>query len=184
MITHFWFRIFKQVKSFHIDCLASCIIFYDSSVLRQLIVLPNYKPLLPNWVGRNSFILVNLGTISFTHFVGFQPSVRFVLLLLLNLLDLPWKCFEGYVSYWCSSWNGFLLATLFCWQNYHKPKFNLSLQAVKKGDTIFIGQYLFTGSETTSVWLEVRLHLKDEFNICLINIQLFFGRDKGLDQLS
>jgi len=26
---------------------------------------------------------------------------------------------------------------------------------VKKGDTIFIGQYLFTGSETTSVWLEV-----------------------------
>lgn len=29
------------------------------------------------------------------------------------------------------------------------------LQAVKKGDTIFIGQYLFTGSETTSVWLEV-----------------------------
>jgi hypothetical protein len=30
-----------------------------------------------------------------------------------------------------------------------------SLQAVKTGDTIFIGQYLFTGSETTSVWLEV-----------------------------
>lgn len=30
------------------------------------------------------------------------------------------------------------------------------LQAVKKGDTIFIGHYLFTGSETTSVWLEVR----------------------------
>jgi pyruvate kinase len=29
------------------------------------------------------------------------------------------------------------------------------LQAVKKGDTIFIGKYLFTGSETTSVWLEV-----------------------------
>ncbi|KAK8938684.1 hypothetical protein KSP39_PZI011369 [Platanthera zijinensis] len=27
--------------------------------------------------------------------------------------------------------------------------------AVKPGDTIFIGQYLFTGSETTSVWLEV-----------------------------
>jgi pyruvate kinase len=26
---------------------------------------------------------------------------------------------------------------------------------VKKGDTIFLGQYLFTGSETTSVWLEV-----------------------------
>ncbi|KAJ8425184.1 hypothetical protein Cgig2_004688 [Carnegiea gigantea] len=28
--------------------------------------------------------------------------------------------------------------------------------AVKKGDTIFMGKYLFTGSETTSVWLEVR----------------------------
>ncbi|KAL4388533.1 hypothetical protein GQ457_09G028200 [Hibiscus cannabinus] len=28
--------------------------------------------------------------------------------------------------------------------------------AVKKGDTIFIGQYLFTGNETTSVWLESR----------------------------
>ncbi|MCD7454039.1 hypothetical protein HAX54_023306 [Datura stramonium] len=28
-------------------------------------------------------------------------------------------------------------------------------KAVKKGDTMFIGQYLFTGSETTSVWLEV-----------------------------
>jgi pyruvate kinase len=27
--------------------------------------------------------------------------------------------------------------------------------AVKTGDTIFVGQYLFTGSETTSVWLEV-----------------------------
>ncbi len=27
--------------------------------------------------------------------------------------------------------------------------------AVKPGDTIFIGQYLFTGSEETSVWLEV-----------------------------
>lgn len=29
------------------------------------------------------------------------------------------------------------------------------LQCVAKGDTIFVGQYLFTGSETTSVWLEV-----------------------------
>ncbi|XP_027937521.1 pyruvate kinase 1, cytosolic-like [Vigna unguiculata] len=33
--------------------------------------------------------------------------------------------------------------------------FNGLSKAVKKGDTIFIGQYLFTGSETTSVWLEV-----------------------------
>lgn len=29
------------------------------------------------------------------------------------------------------------------------------LQCVKPGDEIFVGQYLFTGSETTSVWLEV-----------------------------
>ncbi|KAG6501748.1 hypothetical protein ZIOFF_041631 [Zingiber officinale] len=28
-------------------------------------------------------------------------------------------------------------------------------KAVKPGDTIFIGQYLFTGSETTSLWLEI-----------------------------
>ncbi|XP_026421826.1 pyruvate kinase 2, cytosolic-like [Papaver somniferum] len=28
-------------------------------------------------------------------------------------------------------------------------------KAVKKGDTIFLGQYLFTGSETTSFWLEI-----------------------------
>ncbi|KAG5390200.1 hypothetical protein IGI04_031741 [Brassica rapa subsp. trilocularis] len=27
---------------------------------------------------------------------------------------------------------------------------------MKKGDTIFVGQYLFTGTETTSVWLETR----------------------------
>ncbi|XP_028789696.1 pyruvate kinase 1, cytosolic [Neltuma alba] len=33
--------------------------------------------------------------------------------------------------------------------------FNGLSKAVKPGDTIFIGQYLFTGSETTSVWLEV-----------------------------
>lgn len=33
--------------------------------------------------------------------------------------------------------------------------YSYCLQSVKKGDTIFVGQYLFTGSETTSVWLEV-----------------------------
>ncbi|CAN1357131.1 Pyruvate kinase 1, cytosolic, partial [Linum perenne] len=33
--------------------------------------------------------------------------------------------------------------------------FNGLAKAVKAGDTIFVGQYLFTGSETTSVWLEV-----------------------------
>lgn len=40
-------------------------------------------------------------------------------------------------------------------------------KSVKKGDTIFIGQYLFTGSETTSVWLEVT-ELKGEDVVCLI----------------
>lgn len=39
-----------------------------------------------------------------------------------------------------------------------------SLQVVKKGDTIFIGQYLFTGSETTSVWLEVRKYPRYDFH--------------------
>ncbi|WOL07049.1 hypothetical protein Cni_G15785 [Canna indica] len=39
--------------------------------------------------------------------------------------------------------------------------------AVKPGDTIFIGQYLFTGSETTSVWLEVA-ELKGEDVVCTI----------------
>ncbi|KAK4431082.1 Pyruvate kinase, cytosolic [Sesamum alatum] len=32
-------------------------------------------------------------------------------------------------------------------------------KAVKTGDTIFIGQYLFTGNETTSVWLEIHIEL-------------------------
>ncbi|KAK4480401.1 hypothetical protein RD792_013473 [Penstemon davidsonii] len=40
-------------------------------------------------------------------------------------------------------------------------------KAVKKGDDIFIGQYLFTGSETTSIWLEVS-EVKDEDVVCLI----------------
>ncbi|KAK1382588.1 Pyruvate kinase [Heracleum sosnowskyi] len=40
-------------------------------------------------------------------------------------------------------------------------------KAVKPGDTIFIGQYLFTGSETTSVWLEVT-EVKGEDVVCLI----------------
>ncbi|KAK4481140.1 hypothetical protein RD792_012018 [Penstemon davidsonii] len=39
-------------------------------------------------------------------------------------------------------------------------------KAVKKGDTIFIGQYLFTGSETTSVWLEVD-EVKGDDVVCL-----------------
>ncbi|XP_059462613.1 pyruvate kinase 1, cytosolic isoform X2 [Corylus avellana] len=40
-------------------------------------------------------------------------------------------------------------------------------KAVKKGDTIFMGQYLFTGSETTSVWLEVS-EVKGEDVVCVI----------------
>ncbi|KAI3458887.1 hypothetical protein Pfo_015550 [Paulownia fortunei] len=40
-------------------------------------------------------------------------------------------------------------------------------KAVKKGDDIFIGQYLFTGSETTSVWLEVS-EVKEEDVVCMI----------------
>ncbi|KAK9289573.1 hypothetical protein L1049_007729 [Liquidambar formosana] len=40
-------------------------------------------------------------------------------------------------------------------------------KAVKSGDTIFIGQYLFTGSETTSVWLEVA-EVKGEDVVCVI----------------
>ncbi|MBA0756524.1 hypothetical protein Gogos_021915 [Gossypium gossypioides] len=40
-------------------------------------------------------------------------------------------------------------------------------KAVKKGDTIFIGQYLFTGSETTSVWLEVS-EVQENDVVCVI----------------
>ncbi|XP_031378085.1 pyruvate kinase 2, cytosolic-like isoform X2 [Punica granatum] len=38
---------------------------------------------------------------------------------------------------------------------------------VKKGDTVFLGQHLFTGHETSSVWLEV-LEIKGENVICLV----------------
>ncbi|KAG4910825.1 hypothetical protein JHK87_056941 [Glycine soja] len=40
-------------------------------------------------------------------------------------------------------------------------------KAVKKGDTIFIGKYLFTGSETASVWLEVS-EVEGEDVTCLV----------------
>ncbi|URE42743.1 Pyruvate kinase [Musa troglodytarum] len=43
----------------------------------------------------------------------------------------------------------------------------LPINFIKPGDTIFIGQYLFTGSETTSVWLEVS-ELKGEDVVCMI----------------
>ncbi|XP_008776916.3 pyruvate kinase 1, cytosolic-like isoform X2 [Phoenix dactylifera] len=39
--------------------------------------------------------------------------------------------------------------------------------SVKPGDTIFIGQYLFTGNETTSIWLEVA-ELKGDDVVCLV----------------
>jgi len=45
--------------------------------------------------------------------------------------------------------------------------FNGLAKAVKPGDTIFMGQYLFTGSETTSVWLEVS-ELKGDDVVCVI----------------
>ncbi|KAL0704037.1 hypothetical protein Bca4012_070462 [Brassica carinata] len=35
-------------------------------------------------------------------------------------------------------------------------------EAVKKGDAMFVGQYLFTGTETTSVWLEIMIREGDE----------------------
>ncbi len=38
---------------------------------------------------------------------------------------------------------------------------------MKKGDTIFVGQYLFTGSETTTVWIEVEeIKGDDVIGIC------------------
>ncbi|XP_047312091.1 pyruvate kinase 1, cytosolic [Impatiens glandulifera] len=40
-------------------------------------------------------------------------------------------------------------------------------KALKKGDTIFVGQYLFTGSESTSVWLEVD-EVKGQDVVCVI----------------
>ncbi|MQL92540.1 hypothetical protein Taro_025160, partial [Colocasia esculenta] len=57
-------------------------------------------------------------------------------------------------------------------QVVNKSERAISLEAetfvsVKPGDTIFIGQYLFTGSETTSVWLEVT-ELKGDDVVCLI----------------
>ncbi|KAJ9159849.1 hypothetical protein P3X46_025311 [Hevea brasiliensis] len=47
-------------------------------------------------------------------------------------------------------------------------------KAVKKGDTIFIGQYLFTGSETTTVWLEVT-EINGEDVVCLIKNSATLG---------
>jgi hypothetical protein len=46
--------------------------------------------------------------------------------------------------------------SLFCCFHKELKRKLCSLQAVRPGATIFVGQYLFTGSETTSVWLEVK----------------------------
>ncbi|KAK9755519.1 hypothetical protein RND81_01G031500 [Saponaria officinalis] len=46
--------------------------------------------------------------------------------------------------------------------------YNGLAEAVKKGDMIFMGKYLFTGSEITSVWLEVS-ETKGDDVICMIN---------------
>ncbi|THG20365.1 hypothetical protein TEA_008916 [Camellia sinensis var. sinensis] len=47
------------------------------------------------------------------------------------------------------------------------PDIDTYMKTVKKGDTIFVGQYLFTGIETTSVWLEV-LEIRGPDIICLV----------------
>lgn len=49
----------------------------------------------------------------------------------------------------------------------------MALQAVTKGDTVFIGQYLFTGSETTSAWLEVKTKLNIETTLVKVILFLF-----------
>ncbi|CAI8618170.1 unnamed protein product [Vicia faba] len=51
------------------------------------------------------------------------------------------------------------------------------LQTVKTGDTIFIGQYLFMGSETTSIWLEVS-EVKGNDVVCIIK-----NSDSGRGQM-
>ncbi|MBA0665148.1 hypothetical protein Goklo_005053, partial [Gossypium klotzschianum] len=65
----------------------------------------------------------------------------------------------------------YLPSTFPCLLIYHPslpPGFIMKRKkAVKKGDTIFIGQYLFTGNETTSVWLEVD-EVCSEDVVCLI----------------
>jgi hypothetical protein len=52
----------------------------------------------------------------------------------------------------------------------NKKNSSFSLQAVTPGATIFVGQYLFTGSETTSVWLEVKKEFALRNVFCLFHI--------------
>ncbi|CAI9773959.1 unnamed protein product [Fraxinus pennsylvanica] len=51
--------------------------------------------------------------------------------------------------------------------NFLPINFSGLSKAVKPGDSIFIGQYLFSGNETTSVWLEVT-EVKEGDVVCLI----------------
>ncbi|KAK1311139.1 hypothetical protein QJS10_CPA08g01274 [Acorus calamus] len=47
-------------------------------------------------------------------------------------------------------------------------------KTVKKGDTIFLGQYLFTGSESTSAWLEV-VKTEGQDVVCLVKNSATIG---------
>ncbi|KAK1288071.1 hypothetical protein QJS10_CPB19g00046 [Acorus calamus] len=47
-------------------------------------------------------------------------------------------------------------------------------KTVKKGDTIFLGQYLFTGSESTSAWLEV-MKTEGQDVVCLVKNSATLG---------
>ncbi|KAL0541851.1 hypothetical protein IC582_021922 [Cucumis melo] len=51
------------------------------------------------------------------------------------------------------------------------PEMLVVTKVLKKGDTLFLGQYLFTGSET-SVWLEVMEHIGSD-------LQIFFHYEVG-----
>jgi pyruvate kinase len=51
--------------------------------------------------------------------------------------------------------------------------------AVKPGDEIFVGQYLFTGSEATSVWLEVMHTQGDDVHCVIKNSAILTGTDSS-----
>ncbi|PWA46142.1 pyruvate kinase family protein [Artemisia annua] len=65
---------------------------------------------------------------------------------------------------------------------------DFSTQAVKTGDTIFIGQYLFTGSETTSVWLEADIRSRTtlfeliRFQVVVFHLTIYPPRSGQLKQ--
>ncbi|WVY99021.1 hypothetical protein V8G54_031172 [Vigna mungo] len=63
-----------------------------------------------------------------------------------------------------SKFSGFVLCNIVVLNNHVG---SANTVAIKKGDTIFIGKYLFTGSETASVWLEVNEVNGDDIS-CLV----------------